>query len=153
MNARLFQNRLAFSIAWTSPGGGGYFLTLLLLGSNLIAQQYAVTLEWSENEGVQTSHFGTPAAVNASENFYRAGYVANGQGGSDAKLQKRDEAGDLNWELSLNSTTADKYEPVDLAYRWLQCFYYRNCDLFLYGRNRYLAGPGQCQRKSHLVCH
>lgn len=76
-----------------------------------IAQNNVITEVWLENTGVQSGVFGSPTAVDAADNVYRAGFENQSNGGAIAKLQKIDNEGQLLWTVNLTSTTVDKYEP------------------------------------------
>jgi hypothetical protein len=63
---------------------------------------------------VQTTPFGAPSLVDATQHFYRAGTDLNASKGLDTKIQKWDPEGTLLWTASLNNTTTDQYQPVQL---------------------------------------
>lgn len=83
-------------------------------GGGLQAQNNAISLLWAENRGVQTTPFGAPSLIDATQHFYRAGTELNASKGLDTKIQKWDPEGTLLWTASLNNTTTDQFQPVQL---------------------------------------
>lgn len=102
------MRKLAFSIQ-------GYLLipiSLFLLNTLPVSgQDHVISRVWSETGGIFATNFGIPTTVDANNNLYRAGSERQGFGGTDAKLQKLDEAGELLWSVTLNTSNANYYEP------------------------------------------
>ncbi len=83
------------------------------------SQNNAITQLWQEDNGVYSSKFSVPTAVDNSDNFYRAGFEKQTQGGTDVKLQKIDEEGTLLWTATIvpsgGSAGVDLYEPTKIT--------------------------------------
>lgn len=89
-----------------------FSLSFLFVSQHCNAQNSVVSQLWSELNGAYSSNFGSPTAMDPSENLCRAGFETHTLGGSDVNLQKINNDGQVVWNLTLNPTSdKNSYEP------------------------------------------
>lgn len=87
------------------------FLSLFLTAQTSLQGQTVISQLWSNFDGAYSGTFGAPTTTDDSDLLYRAGRLLNDSSGYDAQLQKLDGDGLVTWDLKINTSSSDIFEP------------------------------------------